>query len=455
MTLADEAEILTVSDLNRESRQLLEGNFSRIRVKGEISNLSTPSSGHVYFTLKDNKAQVRCALFRGHRQKLKFRPEHGQTVIATCNVSLYEPRGDYQLIVEALIPEGQGDLQQAFLQLKHKLHAQGWFEAEHKKPLPAWPEQIGLITSPTGAAVRDVLTVLKRRCPLLPVLIYPVIVQGGEAPASIVQAIEHANREPVCDVLILCRGGGSLEDLSAFNDERVASAMFHSHLPMVTGIGHETDFTIADFVADLRAATPSAAAEHVAPDVSAWLTQLANHRQRLVWRFEQQQRLRRQRLEHLHARLARQHPGQRLLRHAQRLDELELRLKRSLKLCMQQGRQQLAQLEGLLSAIRLSARLQHLKQQQQSLTQRMHRAYQVTGFNRRQRLAKAITGLNALSPLNVLDRGYAWVKDAETGQLIHSVRQLTPGQTVTTRLAEGEFDSQVLKLVSNPLDGVE
>ena len=255
-------KIYTVSQLNRETGQLLSRHFLSIRVEGEISNLSTPASGHVYFSLKDANAQVRCAMFKNQRRRGGFKPENGKQVIVTAEVSLYEPRGDYQLIVEHIEEAGDGALRRAFDALKLKLSAEGLFDAANKQSLPALPKAIGVITSPSGAAIRDILTVLQRRFPAIPVIIYPTAVQGTNAQHEIAGAIAIANKSWQCDVLILARGGGSLEDLWAFNEEKVARAIATSSIPIISGIGHETDFTIADFAADLRAPTPSAAAEH-------------------------------------------------------------------------------------------------------------------------------------------------------------------------------------------------
>jgi len=268
---SDDRDIYSVGRLNAEARGLLEGAFPLIWVQGELSNVSRPSSGHLYFTLKDANAQVRCAMFRGNNRFLKFRPADGAQVVVRASLSLYEARGDYQLIVQSMEEAGDGALQRAFEALKQKLAAEGLFEAAHKRALPTLPKRIGVITSPTGAAIRDILSVLKRRFPAIPVLIYPVAVQGQAAGAEIAAMIRRADMRRDCDVLIIARGGGSLEDLWAFNEEIVARAIFDCSIPTVSGVGHEVDFTIADFVADQRAPTPSVAAEMVSPDQHDWL----------------------------------------------------------------------------------------------------------------------------------------------------------------------------------------
>lgn len=281
MSLSQSPAIYTVSRLNQTVRMLLEQQMGQVWISGEISNFTQPASGHWYFTLKDDGAQVRCAMFRNSNRRVTFRPQHGQQVLVRANITLYEPRGDYQIIVESMQPAGVGLLQQQFEQLKQKLSQEGLFDAQHKQPLPSPAHQIGVITSKTGAALHDILHVLQRRDPSLPVVIYPTAVQGDDAPAQIVRAIELANQRAECDVLIVGRGGGSLEDLWSFNDERVARAIFASRIPIVSAVGHETDVTIADFIADLRAPTPSAAAEVVSRNQQELLRQIQGQQQRL------------------------------------------------------------------------------------------------------------------------------------------------------------------------------
>ncbi|NOS75569.1 MAG: exodeoxyribonuclease VII large subunit, partial [Methyloglobulus sp.] len=323
--------IYSVSQLNRETADVLSGHFLSIFVEGEISNLSIPSSGHCYFTLKDANAQVRCAMFRGQR-KQSFKPENGKQVVVKAQVSLYEPRGDYQLIVEYMEEAGDGVLRRAFDALKLKLSEEGLFSAAHKKNLPILPKAIGVITSPSGAAIRDILTVLRRRFAAVPVIVYPVAVQGENAKFEIAKAIATANTLKQCDVLILARGGGSLEDLWAFNEEIVARAIYASQIPVISGVGHETDVTIADFVADLRAATPSAAAEHATPDQQQWLNKFNELDVRLQQYVQRQLRQHQQKIDWLNGRLNQQHPKQKLTRNQQRLDELDIRLKKAVQL---------------------------------------------------------------------------------------------------------------------------
>ena len=301
---------ITVTQLNRATSQLLAEHFYSVLVEGEISNLSMPASGHIYFSLKDANAQVRCAMFRTRQSRLMFKPENGKQVIIKAQVSLYEPRGDYQLIVDDIEEAGDGALRRAFDALKLKLSEQGLFDASHKQSLPKLPGAIGVITSPTGAAIRDILTVLKRRFAAIPVIVYPVAVQGDNAKHEIAQAIVTANQDRQCDVIILGRGGGSLEDLWAFNEELVARAIFASKIPIISAVGHETDFTIADFVADLRAATPSVAAEHACPDQQHWLAQFVSLEIRLQQQLQHKLNQKQQTLDWLNQRLQQQSPGQ-------------------------------------------------------------------------------------------------------------------------------------------------
>ncbi|MEW8240165.1 MAG: exodeoxyribonuclease VII large subunit, partial [Candidatus Thiodiazotropha taylori] len=367
-------DIFSVSRLVRETRAILEASFPLLWVSGEISNLAQPASGHIYFSLKDEAAQVRCAMFRMKRQRLRFRPENGQQVLIRAKVSLYEARGEFQLIAEHMEPAGEGALRFAFEQLKQKLAAEGLFDTEQKKPIPVPPKQLGLITSPSGAAVRDLLSVLKRRFPALPVIIYPVQVQGEDAARQIVQMLSLAERRQECDLLILSRGGGSLEDLQAFNEEQVARAIHQLSIPVVTGIGHEIDFTIADFVADRRAATPSAAAELVTPDQLEWQQRLHAVTRRL--KQNQQQRLQ-QLQQHFSALLKRlqiQHPKRRLQQQAQRLDELSDRLSRQFHFNLLQKHQCIDRLHTRLARQTPEQRLKRLMQQTTSLEQRLHRA---------------------------------------------------------------------------------
>ncbi|RMG28847.1 MAG: exodeoxyribonuclease VII large subunit [Gammaproteobacteria bacterium] len=435
---AAQRDVYTVSRLTAEARDLLEAHFPLIWVEGEVSNLSRPASGHLYFTLKDPKAQVRCAMFRNRNRHLGFRPENGMQVLVRAGVSLYEARGDFQLIVEEMEEAGHGALQRAFEALKRRLAAEGLFAEAHKRPLPALPRRIGVITSPTGAAIRDILSVLGRRFPAVPVLVYPVAVQGAEAAPEIVAALERANRRAECDVLILARGGGSLEDLWAFNDERVARAIHASRIPVVSAVGHEIDFTIADFVADRRAPTPSAAAELVVPDRRAWLDRLRGLEARLHQRLRDHLHRSTERLAALEARLQRQHPGRRIRQHLQRLDELAARLQRAMRLALHRRRQRLETLEARLHRFSPLPRLQHERQRVEALRHRLHQALRQRLQQARQRCSTLARQLHTVSPLATLDRGYAIVTDAQ-GHVLQCATEVAPGTRVTARLARGRL----------------
>lgn len=391
--------IMTVSELNQAAQKLLEGHFSTIWVEGEISNFSRPSSGHTYFSLKDSHAQVRCAMFRHQNQQLLFEPRAGLLVQAKAKVSIYPDRGDYQLIIESMILAGDGQLRQAYEKLLKKLAALGLFQDQFKKPLPSYPKHIGVITSATGAAIRDILTVLKRRFPKLAVSIYPTKVQGTLAAAEIVQAISLANQHAECDVLILARGGGSLEDLWPFNEEMVAYAIFESQIPIVTGIGHEIDFTIADFVGDRRAATPSAAAELVSPLQEDLWQKFILAEKRLIVEINKHLNYRAQRLDDICKRL--RHPKQSLEISIQRLKSLSNRLLMGIKQKLQdKGRQ----------------------------------------------LASASRALESVSPLATLGRGYGIVtltstttSFTKTDKILRTVKDITVGDSLAIKLKDGEL----------------
>jgi len=442
---APQRVVYSVSQLNRQARQLLEGGLPRLWVEGELSNLAQPSSGHLYFSLKDSGAQVRCAMFRTRNSHLVFAPADGMQVLVRARVSLYEPRGDYQLIVEHMEEAGDGALRRAFEVLKQRLAAEGLFDEARKKPLPAFPRRVGVITSPTGAAVRDVLTVLRRRYPALPVLVYPVPVQGQGAGRKIAAAIELAGRRADCDVLILARGGGSLEDLWAFNEEVVARAIHACPLPLVTGVGHEIDFTIADFAADHRAPTPSAAAALVTPDRAELLKQMAAITQRLAGAMRGRLEQDRRHLQWLQKRLAGQHPGQRLRQHSQRLDELEQRLVRAAAVQARQRRSYLAELTARLQRHSPVPRLQQLQARQAELTRRLLCAWRVNAQARNQRLTAAARALDTVSPLATLSRGYAIVLTEPEGRVVKAGTDVSPGERVRTRLAKGGLICNVLE----------
>src|SRR5690606_35135468 len=378
--LGTEREVLTVSQLNARARRLLEEVFPQVWVEGELSNLARPSSGHMYFTLKDSGAQVRCALFRQNAARVRMDLRDGLLVRARGRVSLYEGRGDYQMILDTLEPAGDGALRQAFEALKLKLQNEGLFAAERKRPLPSHPARIGVITSPSGAAVRDIISVFGRRAPFIELIISPTAVQGREAAPQIVRALERADGAGF-DALIIARGGGSLEDLWPFNEEIVARAVAACRTPIVSAIGHETDVSICDFVADMRAPTPSAAAELLSPDTQALLLQLQRGQRQLQQCMKVRLARERLRLDNLRQRL--RHPGERLAQQSQRLDELDMRLQRAWQQRLEQRRQQLLNLRGRLQHQHPERLLRLLHERVAQLQQRLPRAMQLQLQQRR------------------------------------------------------------------------
>ncbi|HEV2110679.1 MAG TPA: exodeoxyribonuclease VII large subunit [Gammaproteobacteria bacterium] len=440
---AGERRVYTVSDLNRAARGLLEGGFPLLWVEGEISNLARPASGHLYFSLKDSQAQLRCALFRNRNLLLRFKPADGMQVLVRGRVSIYEPRGDFQFIAEHMEEAGHGALQRAFEALKQKLAAEGLFDAARKRPLPRIPRSIGVITSPSGAALRDILSVIRRRYPLARVVLYPVPVQGEGAAEKIAAVLRLASVRADCEVLILARGGGSLEDLWAFNEENVARAIRASAIPVVSGVGHETDFTIADFSADLRAPTPTGAAELATPDTAVWRRLLAEQTEHLLQAQERLLGNMRQRLEWCRQRLGQLHPGRVLRDRAQRLDELELRLRQGMRLHIKHESARLATVAARLREHNPAQGLRQASDRLIGLAQRLKAAIQVDVVAARNRVALAARALDTVSPLATLNRGYAIVSDAASGAVISHVDAARPGQTVRAQLVDGSLLAEV------------
>ncbi len=437
-----EHAVFSVSQLNDRARQLLEVSFAQVRVEGEISGLSRPSSGHWYFTLKDEQAQVRCAMFRSRTAQLKFQPGNGDLVELRARVSLYAARGDYQLIVDSMKPAGEGALLQAYEALKKKLLTEGLFDAGRKRPLPAI-KRIAVITSPSGAAIHDILTVLRRRDPGLEVDIYPTLVQGKAAAPGIIAALQRANRDQRADVIIVGRGGGSLEDLWCFNDEGVARAIADSHIPVVSAVGHEVDTTIADLVADLRAPTPSAAAELLSSDRSQLRQRLVNLAQRL-WN-NQQRRLSdyQHQLNQWQQRL--RSPQQALRDRYQQLDQLEIRLQRSWQWQQQQRQQRLQTQSQALQHCHPQRAIAQQQQQLQDWQQRLQRAINTQLQQRQEKLAHQAHVLNTLSPLQVLTRGYS-ITQSEGGEVLQNANQVAVGQRVVSRLQQGRLVCDVVEV---------
>jgi len=443
-------DIYTISRLNSELRRVLEGSFPLLWVQGEISNLSTPRSGHLYFSLKDSHAQIRCALFRNKRNLLRFAPANGEEVLVRARVALYEPRGDCQLIVEHMEPAGVGSLRQAFEELKTRLQAEGLFESERKLPLPAYPGTIGVISSPSGAAVHDILHVLRRRFPAAAVILYPASVQGAAAPAELREALQLALARDEADVLIIGRGGGSEEDLAVFNDEALARAIAASTIPVISAVGHETDFTIADFVADRRAPTPSAAAELATPDGEA----LARHCSQLETRLRQslQRELKgaRNDLQQLAGRLQRVSPRIRLYQQQQRLDEMQLRLARSMQFGLSNRGRELQHALERLRALHPERDLRNLQGRLEQMQQRLQRAIARALEIRRERLQSLLRTLQVVSPLGTLERGYSIVFQGQGEQVVRNSTQVSVGDAIRIRLAQGEIAAAVSSTKDSP-----
>lgn len=440
---ADDTHVFTVSELNRTVRDLLESGLGEVWIEGELSNLARPASGHLYFSLKDADAQVRCAMFRGRNRLLDFEPEAGMMVRLRARVGLYEARGDYQLVVEQMEPAGAGALARAFEELKKRLAAEGLFDSDRKRELPTLPRCIGVITSASGAAVRDILQVLRRRFPAIPVIIYPVPVQGDQAAPAIARMLARAGERGDCDVLLLARGGGSLEDLWPFNEEIVARAIVACPIPVVTGVGHEVDITIADFAADQRAPTPSAAAELVAPDASGWLGNFAALARRLDTAARRLLRYGEDRRKSLQARLERQHPERRLQQLQQRRDELGLRLERAQRLRLQRAGERLDRTGARLRTHSPLVGVQRLSDRLQGIHRRLDRAIGQGLRTRDARLAAAVRALDAVSPLATLGRGYALVLRQADGRAITDAGLVASGDPLDIRLARGRLEATV------------
>jgi len=433
------SNVISVSQLNRSVRHLIETQLQPMWVEGEISNFAKPASGHWYLTLKDRNAQVRCAMFRGANSKVGFAPANGQQVVVRCRAGLYEGRGEFQLVIEQMEEAGRGALQRQFEQLKQQLADEGLFAAEHKRPLPDTIARVGVITSASGAAIHDILSVLARRDPRIEVLIYPTAVQGDTAPAAIIKAIETANWHADADVLIVGRGGGSLEDLWAFNSEPLARAIYASPIPVISAVGHESDFTIADFVADLRAPTPSAAAEQVSADSSELAGYVAALQRSL--RLAIGRKINAQKVVATHLRQRLRHPAQRLEQQAQRLDQLEQQLLRSQRRSITQQRQRLEQLSQRLQRSDPALRLQTLRQRLGEQRQRLGRAVQQQLKQSRSELHRQQQLLDAVSPLKVLERGYAVV--IGTNGAVRDSSAVQSGEALEVKLHRGTLNVRV------------
>jgi exodeoxyribonuclease VII large subunit len=435
---------LTVSELTARIRDLLTKNFTELSVEGEISNCREAQSGHLYFTLKDEKAQIRCVWFKQDRRGLKFRVEDGLKVTLRGSISVYEQRGEYQIYVESMEPLGVGALQLAFEQLKKRLEAEGLFDAKHKKPLPLLPSRIGLITSPKGAAVRDVVRILRRRFHNVHLTVFPVRVQGDGSAEEIVKALKFFNQRKMVDVLIVARGGGSIEDLWAFNEEIVARAIYESEIPVISGVGHETDFTIADFVADVRASTPSAAAELVVQTRREFDKHIADLRQTLVEQIRYRILVLSRRVHELGARRGFRRPLDLLRQQRQRADEMTSRLALGLRARLEQSRKRYTAAHLRIFRFDFRARISalriRLERRITELGKRMERLSRV----KRERLEKLLVQLEERSPLKVLERGYSIVTDA-SGAVLRDANAVSLGDTISIQLHKGKLTTEVKK----------
>ena len=429
-----ERQIFSVSELNRTVRQLLETHLPLLWVEGEISNFARPASGHWYLTLKDGQAQVRCAMFRNSNMRVNFKPANGTQVLVRCRVGLYEGRGDYQLIIEHMEEAGFGALQRQFEILKQKLVSEGLFASEHKQEMPSSVRHVGVVTSPTGAAVKDILAVLKRRFPAIKVSIFATAVQGEQAAGQIISAIESANHQAQCDVLIVGRGGGSLEDLWPFNEESVARAMFASKIPVISAVGHEVDFTIADFVADLRAPTPSAAAELISPDGDDILRQFIGFEILLADAIARKTTTLAQRVDSLKKRL--RHPGHKLQEQAQHLDHLDIRLRRAMNNRLQQQRQQMNTVQSKLARVHPGEAISHYHQLLAMYVKQMSRSVKQRIELSQSRTVQAMHLLDTVSPLKTLGRGYSIIRDNQGG-VVKSVTGVSAGDKLKSQVVDG------------------
>lgn len=442
MQASQSSKIYNISKLNNEIKHLLEGNFGKVWVDAEISNFVAASSGHWYFTLKDARSQIKCAMFKGKNRNVSFRPQNGQQVMVRANVSVYEPRGDYQLLADMMDMAGDGLLQQQFEQLKVELAAQGMFSTEHKKPLPQHIKRIGIITSPTGAAIQDILSVLKRRNPLVEVTVYPCQVQGQYAAQELINAVKVANARNEVDLIVLSRGGGSLEDMWCFNDKVLAHAIFDSALPIISAVGHEIDVTISDFVADYRAPTPSAAAEVAVASTQEQASRLVHLSQQLLGLVKGELHSSSSKLQLLYTRLIAQDPKYKLVQQAQYLDELTARLHHGINRMVSTQQSRLSDQTSRLHQQSPQHAIAAQKQRQQQLNIRLVQAMNQLRANKEAKLHSLLREMNSVSPLAILERGFSITFD-EQGEVLKSAEQVSVGSTITSQLRNSKITSVV------------
>lgn len=443
--------VLSVKELTRYIKGRLENDpkLGDVWVRGEISNLTRHASGHMYFTLKDADSRVKAIMFASYNQRLPFIPKDGTKVIARGNISVYERDGQYQFYATHMQPDGIGSLYLAFEQLKKKLEGEGLFAPHAKKPIPRFPKAVGVITSPTGAAIRDIITTMQRRFKGVPILLYPVLVQGTQAAPSIVRAIEVMNERREVDVLIVGRGGGSLEELWAFNEEAVARAIYASDIPIISAVGHETDFTIADFVADLRAATPTAAAELAVPHHLELKQQIAYETQRLYRGLLARLQEKKERLDRLKRSPFLTNPRKQLLQPAERLDRLTEQLRYRMGERLAAARQRQLRLEQTMAAFNPKEQAVFAKRRAAAASRQLLIAMQSLTKGKRAVLDGRLRQLDALSPLKVMQRGYSLVYNEKQNKLIKSIGQVQPGDLVKVRLADGRLDCHVWAMEEN------
>ena len=441
----DEQSVISVSELNKKAKSLLEKGIPKLWIEGEISNLAKPASGHMYFSLKDEMSQIRCAWFRQRQLQNTLNIVNGSKMLALGKIGLYEPRGEYQFIVEKMEIAGEGDLKRKYEDLKRKLSAEGIFSEENKSELPNLPKKIGVITSPSGAAIQDILTVLNRRFPIIPIIIFPVAVQGEQAAPQIQNALEKANFRADCDLLILARGGGSLEDLWAFNEEIVARAIFDSEIPIISAIGHETDVTISDFTADLRAPTPSGAAELAVPDQHDWIKSIDNISEKINTIITQQINSKSQLSDWINKRLSQSSPMMTVKRQIEKSNNLQKMLSSSILQNLSRQEKNIHQLKSNLNEVsprlKIHTQLSRIKELNQKITSCSD--HLLEGLNNRIKLASKT--LNSVSPLRTLDRGYAIARDAKTKNVIMSADTIEIENDIEVKLAKGEIKVTVIE----------
>jgi len=441
----DEQSVISVSELNKKAKSLLEKGIPKLWIEGEISNLAKPASGHMYFSLKDEMSQIRCAWFKQRQLQNTLNIVNGTKMLALGKIGLYEPRGEYQFIVEKMEIAGEGDLKRKYEDLKRKLSAEGIFSEENKSELPNLPKRIGVITSPSGAAVQDILTVLNRRFPIIPIIIFPVAVQGEQAAPQIQNALEKANFRADCDLLILARGGGSLEDLWAFNEEIVARAIFDSEIPIISAIGHETDVTISDFTADLRAPTPSGAAELAVPDQHDWIKSIDNISEKINTIITQQINSKSQLSDWINKRLSQSSPMMTVKRQIEKSNNLQKMLSSSILQNLSRQEKNIHQLKSNLNEVsprlKIHTQLSRIKELNQKITSCSD--HLLEGLNNRIKLASKT--LNSVSPLRTLDRGYAIARDAKTKNVIMSADTIEIENDIEVKLAKGEIKVTVIE----------